>query len=109
MDVAPTKRITRNLFEVLQLPRSSRRRLVLPSLTLLILHPQISTNIPTLRKLNTNLNSSLLSARSLKVTFPNPLRDSMPKLPALPLTLLLNGLHRDLLLGRRHIVEDQTI
>lgn len=79
------------MHEVLQLPRSSSTRLILPPLPLLI------------------LDAALILASSLKVTIPNSLSHNLPELPTFPVVHFVDALHADLLLWRSHIREDLLV
>lgn len=55
---------------------------------------------------DTDLDPGLLLASSVVITRSDPLGDLVPKLPALPLALLLDGLYGNLLLGGVGINKD---
>lgn len=100
------------MHKVFQLPSSTRRRLITPSLALLVLFPsQEKKKARELEKAKDrigqtpHLDAALLSRRRLKVSFPDPLRDLIPQRAALPLSLSLHRLHRDLFLRTSHIRE----
>lgn len=76
---------------MLQFPSRTSGSLILPSLSLLILNPAL-----------------LLTSR-IKITLPNPLGNSSPQFPALPITLLSDGLDGHFLLGWGDIVECKAL
>lgn len=58
---------------------------------------------------NTYLDLTFLPAGCLKITLSDPFGNEVPKLPALPFSLLPNGQGGHLLLWTLHIVEQNTV
>lgn len=82
-----TFRVTRNLYEMLELPFLAIRHLVLPSLTLLVLDP------------------AFLLAGDGEVAGPDAVSHLLPQPPRLPFALFLDGQDRHLLCLCRDIRE----
>ncbi len=92
-----------DVLEVLELPFGACGLLVATALALFVLEVNsagLETGMVMYGKEGgyTYLDLTLLPAGKLKVALPDPLRDEIPQLPALPLVLILDRRNRDLFL-----------